>query len=169
MELMTRKDVPQELTWDLTALYKTEADFQSDIDKVKAVRIVQQQPELTLRVAAKKPLHGPQVAPLHTYYQVMLPIVAFAKLPGGFARRVYAVLHELAPCGRVYRVAQLLAAGAGRSYGELKPRLCGQVLHHELGHRAAAYVSKAHKEYSHSLCTSHSTERLRHSSIGPAP
>ena len=37
MELMTRKDVPQELTWDLTALYKTEADFQSDIDKVKAL------------------------------------------------------------------------------------------------------------------------------------
>lgn len=34
---MTRKDVPQELTWDLTALYKTEADFQSDIDKVKAL------------------------------------------------------------------------------------------------------------------------------------
>ena len=24
MELLTRKDVPEELTWDLTALYKTE-------------------------------------------------------------------------------------------------------------------------------------------------
>ena len=37
MELLTRKDVPQELTWDLTALYKTEEDLNADVEKVKAL------------------------------------------------------------------------------------------------------------------------------------
>lgn len=37
MELLTRKDVPEELTWDLTALYKTEADIKSDVERVSAL------------------------------------------------------------------------------------------------------------------------------------
>lgn len=37
MELLTRKDVPVELTWDLSALYKTEEDLNADIEKVKAL------------------------------------------------------------------------------------------------------------------------------------
>ena len=35
MELMKRKDVPAELTWDLTALYACEADWQADMDKFR--------------------------------------------------------------------------------------------------------------------------------------
>ncbi len=37
MELALRKDVPVELTWDLSALYKDEAAFQADVDKAKAL------------------------------------------------------------------------------------------------------------------------------------
>ncbi len=37
MELLTRRDVPEELTWDLTALYKTEADIKSDVERVSAL------------------------------------------------------------------------------------------------------------------------------------
>ncbi len=35
MELMKRKDVPEELTWDLTALYDSEAEWQADVEKVR--------------------------------------------------------------------------------------------------------------------------------------
>lgn len=35
MELMKRKDVPVELTWDLTALYADEADWKADVEKVE--------------------------------------------------------------------------------------------------------------------------------------
>ena len=33
MELSKRKDVPQELTWDLSAIYATEADMYADADR----------------------------------------------------------------------------------------------------------------------------------------
>ncbi|MCI9214160.1 MAG: oligoendopeptidase F [Oscillospiraceae bacterium] len=35
MELMQRKDVPVELTWDLTAIYDDEAKWKTDVDKVR--------------------------------------------------------------------------------------------------------------------------------------
>ncbi len=35
MELMQRKDVPVELTWDLTAIYDDEAKWKADVDKVR--------------------------------------------------------------------------------------------------------------------------------------
>ena len=35
MELMKRKDVPVELTWDLTALYDDEAKWKADVEKVR--------------------------------------------------------------------------------------------------------------------------------------
>ena len=35
MELMKRKDVPEELTWDLTALYEREEDWQADMDQFR--------------------------------------------------------------------------------------------------------------------------------------
>ena len=35
MELMQRKDVPVELTWDLTAIYDDEAKWKSDVEKVR--------------------------------------------------------------------------------------------------------------------------------------
>ena len=35
MELMKRKDVPTELTWDLTAIYDDEAKLTSDIEKIR--------------------------------------------------------------------------------------------------------------------------------------
>lgn len=35
MELMRRKDVPVELTWDLTALYDDEAKWKADAEKVR--------------------------------------------------------------------------------------------------------------------------------------
>jgi len=35
MELMKRKDVPAELTWDLTALYDDEAKWKADVEKVR--------------------------------------------------------------------------------------------------------------------------------------
>ena len=35
MELMKRKDVPVELTWDLTALYADEAQWKADVEKVR--------------------------------------------------------------------------------------------------------------------------------------
>lgn len=37
MELAKRKDVPVELTWDLSAIYKTEEDMNADLEKVKAL------------------------------------------------------------------------------------------------------------------------------------
>ena len=35
MELFTRKDVPEELTWDLTALYSSEAKLNEDMEKIR--------------------------------------------------------------------------------------------------------------------------------------
>ena len=35
MELMQRKDVPVELTWDLTAIYDDEAKWKADVEKVR--------------------------------------------------------------------------------------------------------------------------------------
>lgn len=37
MELKSRKDIPAELTWDLSSIYKTEAEMDRDIEKVKAL------------------------------------------------------------------------------------------------------------------------------------
>ena len=36
-QLKKRSEVPVELTWDLTALYKTEEDMFADMDKAKAL------------------------------------------------------------------------------------------------------------------------------------
>lgn len=38
MELKSRKDVPAELTWDLSLIYKTEEEMYQDVDKVKDLR-----------------------------------------------------------------------------------------------------------------------------------
>ena len=35
MELVTRKDVPAELTWDLTALYSSEEKLNEDMEKIR--------------------------------------------------------------------------------------------------------------------------------------
>ena len=35
MELMKRKDVPVELTWDLTAIYASEAEWKADVEKIR--------------------------------------------------------------------------------------------------------------------------------------
>ena len=35
-ELKSRKDVPEELTWDLTQIYNSEEDMYRDADAVKA-------------------------------------------------------------------------------------------------------------------------------------
>ena len=35
MELMRRKDVPVELTWDLTAIYDDEAKLTADLEKIR--------------------------------------------------------------------------------------------------------------------------------------
>lgn len=37
MELKSRKDVPVELTWDLSLIYKTEEEMYQDVDKVKSL------------------------------------------------------------------------------------------------------------------------------------
>lgn len=37
MELKSRKDIPAELTWDLSSIYKTETEMDRDIEKVKAL------------------------------------------------------------------------------------------------------------------------------------
>lgn len=37
MELKSRKDIPAELTWDLSSIYKTESEMNRDIEKVKAL------------------------------------------------------------------------------------------------------------------------------------
>ena len=37
MELMKRKDVPVELTWDLTALYDDEAKWKADMEKIRVL------------------------------------------------------------------------------------------------------------------------------------
>ncbi|MBQ0001538.1 MAG: oligoendopeptidase F [Clostridiales bacterium] len=39
MKLAMRNEVPVELTWDLTSIYKTEEDLRSDMEKVKALSI----------------------------------------------------------------------------------------------------------------------------------
>ena len=43
MELKSRKDIPAELTWDLSSIYKTEEELNQDIETVKALsgRIIQ--------------------------------------------------------------------------------------------------------------------------------
>lgn len=43
MELKSRKDIPVELTWDLSSIYQTEEELDQDIEKVKALskRIIQ--------------------------------------------------------------------------------------------------------------------------------
>jgi oligoendopeptidase F len=37
MKLARRNEVPQELTWDLTLIYPTEADFEADLEKLQAL------------------------------------------------------------------------------------------------------------------------------------
>ena len=39
MELMMRKDVPEELTWDLNAIYATEEDMLRDAEKMEAMSL----------------------------------------------------------------------------------------------------------------------------------
>ena len=43
MELKSRKDIPIELTWDLSSIYKTEEEMNQDIEKVTSLssRILQ--------------------------------------------------------------------------------------------------------------------------------
>ncbi len=37
MELKSRKDIQEELTWDLSLIYKTEEEMYQDVDKVKSL------------------------------------------------------------------------------------------------------------------------------------
>ena len=37
MELVMRKDIPEELTWDLTAIYQTEEDMYQDAKKLQTL------------------------------------------------------------------------------------------------------------------------------------
>ena len=59
------------------------------------------------------------------------------------------MLRQLAPRRRIDRVADLLPAGGRRFDMKLRcqSRFLHQVLHHELGHGAAADISMTHKEY----------------------
>ena len=54
MELKSRKDIPEELTWDLSLIYKTEEEMYQDVDKVKSLseRMVEEY---------KGKLHTPQI------------------------------------------------------------------------------------------------------------
>ncbi len=107
----------------------------------------QEQPQLALGVAAADALHAAQVGPVHADEQVVCPVVGTVELPGGFARAADAVLRQLAPGRGIDRVADLLRAGGGGLNVKLsfQSGLPHQVLHHEFGHGAPAYVAVANK------------------------
>ena len=37
MELKSRKDIPTELTWDLSSIYATEEEMYRDVEKLKSL------------------------------------------------------------------------------------------------------------------------------------
>ena len=41
MELKSRSEVPVELTWDLSSIYKTEEEMYQDVEKLKLLKLFQ--------------------------------------------------------------------------------------------------------------------------------
>ena len=89
-----------------------------------------------------------QVRAVHADQQVVLVVVLIGELPRRVAVAGYPMLCQLAPRRGIDRVADFLPAGGRRFDMKLwrQPSPFHQVLHHKLGHRAAADVPMADKQ-----------------------
>ena len=108
---------------------------------------------LALGVAATDARHVSNVPPVHAHQQVEAVVVGARHLPRRLARTAYAVFGQLAPCRRIDGIAYLLGRRSSRLDVELVSQtgLVHQLLHHKLGHRTAANIAVAHKQYAFHL------------------
>ena len=106
-----------------------------------------QEGHLAGEVAAADTVHIPQVGLVHADEQVVFFVILIGELPGRMVLAGDPMLRQLPPCGRIDRIANLLPAGCRRLDMELgfQAGLLHQVLHYELGHRAAADIAVANK------------------------
>ena len=116
---------------------------------VGVVGVVHQEVQLAGKVAAADAVHIPQIRAVHANQEIVFFVVGIGELPSRVAVAGDPMLRQLAPCRRIDWVADLLPAGGRRLDMELRrqPHFLHQVLHHELGHGAAADISMTHKEY----------------------
>ena len=107
-----------------------------------------QEGHLAREVAAADTVHIPQVGLVHADEQVVFLVILIGELPGCMTLAGDPMLRQLAAYGRVDRVPDLLPAGGCRFDMELRFQagLLHQVLHYELGHRAAANIAMTHKK-----------------------
>ena len=108
---------------------------------------VQQEGQLSLRVAAADAAHVPQVGTVHADEQVKAVIILPPQLPGGLSGAADTVLRQLPPGGGIDGIADLLRAGGSGSDGELLRQFClaDQVLHDKFRHGASADIAVAYK------------------------
>ena len=82
-------------------------------DIARTLGIVHQQADLVPGIVGDDAADVAQVVVIHQHDIVEADIIGGGHLPGGLAGTGDAVLHELAPRGRVDGAAELLAAGGG--------------------------------------------------------
>ena len=116
---------------------------------IRAARILHQQMQFAVEIAAADAMHVPKIGSVHPNQEVEAVVVLVPQLAGRFAGAVDAMLGQLAAGRGIDRIADLLGAGGGGFDVELalQPSFPHQVLHHELGHWAAAYVPVTNKKY----------------------
>ena len=112
--------------------------------------VLEQQVKLALGVTAEGARHIAHVRVVHADEEIVIIVILRSYAPCGLALAADAVFGELAPCGRIDGVAELLAARRGGGNVELcrEPRAGAHIAQHKLGHRAAAYIAVAHEKYS---------------------
>ena len=90
-----------------------------------------------------------QVVAIHHEYAVEVAIIGLGDLPSAPVLERHAMCAQAPPGGWVHVVANLLGRRSNTVYLKLglAARLAHEPLHHELGHRTAADVAVANKEY----------------------
>ena len=114
---------------------------------------VQEQAALMFRVAAQQSAHVGEVVFLHSNKQVIGGIVLTPQLHGALPGAGDAMCGQDAARAGVRRVADFFAARGGGGDEKMagKPTLFHQVLHEKFGHRAAADIAVADKQYFYHL------------------
>ena len=118
-----------------------------DIAGVRGV--VHQEGHLPGIIAAANAIHILEVGAVHANQQIIFVVVLIGELPRSMTVAGDAMLHQLAACGQIDRIADLLPTGGSRRDLKffLQARFLHQVLHHELGHRASADIAVANEQY----------------------
>ena len=114
----------------------------------RAVCMIHQEGHLVGEIAAADVVHTSQIGLIHTDEQVVLLVILIGELPGRMTLAGDSMLRQLLPSRGINRAANLLSAGSRGFDVELRflASLLHQVLHYELGHRAATNIAMTHKK-----------------------